>query len=171
MLGMPGVFARPIARRAHEINEVMDAVAVRFGTVHFDAASDPQVYEPAMWAVDRLHPSERGHRLIARQFHTLLAEAGYPVGAEPGAEPTSVPPTKAEQIAWLATKGTAWVVKRSTDLVPNLLAMAFAEWREGVGEPGSADVDVADEAAAATPATTSAPDTDPSPEPDMADAR
>lgn len=132
MLGMPGVLARPIARRAHDINEVMDDLAVRFGTLHFDAADNPQVYEPAMWAVDRLHPSERGHRLIARHFHALLDEAGYPVGERPGAEPTSEPPSKLEQAAWLATKGTAWVVKRSTDLVPNLLAMAFAEWRAGV---------------------------------------
>jgi hypothetical protein len=84
-----------------------------------------------MWAVDRLHPSERGHRLIARRFHALLADAGYRVGPPPGAEPVNEPPTKAEQIAWLATKGTAWVVRRSTDLVPSLLAMAFAEWRSG----------------------------------------
>jgi hypothetical protein len=31
----------------------------------------------------------------------------------------------------MATKGTAWVARRSTDLVPSLLAMAFAEWRSG----------------------------------------
>jgi hypothetical protein len=37
------------------------------------------------------------------------------------------------EMAWLATKGTAWVVRRSTDLVPSLLAMAFAEWRTGRG--------------------------------------
>jgi hypothetical protein len=28
----------------------------------------------------------------------------------------------------MATKGTAWVVRRSTDLVPGLLAMAVREW-------------------------------------------
>ena len=33
----------------------------------------------------------------------------------------------------MATKGTAWVVRRSTDLVPSLLAMAFAEWRSADG--------------------------------------
>ncbi len=42
----------------------------------------------------------------------------------------------------MATKGTAWVARRSTDLVPNLLAMAFAEWRSGqepaLELPGSA---------------------------------
>lgn len=130
MLGVPGVLARPLARRAHQVNEVMDAVAERFGTLHFDAAADADAFDPRMWAVDRLHPSERGHRLIARRFHALLAGAGHPVGPPPGAEPLSPPPSRAEQLAWMATKGTAWVIRRSTDLVPSLLAMAFAEWRE-----------------------------------------
>ena len=87
MLGLPGALARPLARRAHQVNAVMDAVAERFGTLHFDAAGDAEVYDPRMWAVDRLHPSERGHRLIARRFHHLLAAAGLPVGPAPGPEP------------------------------------------------------------------------------------
>lgn len=132
MLSLPGVFARPLARRAAQINDIMDDMAERFGTLHFDAARDEESLDPRMWAVDRLHPSERGHRLIARRFHALLAERGYPVGVPPGAEPLEEPPTRAEQLAWMATKGTAWVAKRSTDLVPNLLAMAFAEWRSGL---------------------------------------
>jgi lysophospholipase L1-like esterase len=131
MLRLPGVLARPLARRARELNDVIDAAATRFGTLHFDAAMDAETWDPRMWAVDRLHPSERGHRLIARRFHALLAEAGLAVGAPPGAEPENPPPSKAEQMAWMATKGTAWVVRRSTDLVPGLLAMAFAEWRAG----------------------------------------
>ena len=47
MLGVPGLLARPLARRAHELNEVMDEVAARFGTIHFDAASDADAYDPA----------------------------------------------------------------------------------------------------------------------------
>jgi lysophospholipase L1-like esterase len=137
MLGLPRVLARPVAARAHQINAVMDVIAARFGTLHFDAASDEDAYDPRMWAVDRLHPSERGHRMIARRFHALLAESGYPVGPPPGAEPTSPPPTRTMEFAWLATKGTAWVIRRSTDLVPNLLAMAFAEWRTGGPGPRS----------------------------------
>jgi lysophospholipase L1-like esterase len=155
MLSLPGVFARPLARRATEINDIMDEVAERFGTHHYDAARDEESHDPRMWAVDRLHPSERGHRLMARRFHALLADSGYPVGDAPGAEPLEEPPTRAEQLAWMATKGTVWVAKRSTDLVPNLLAMAFAEWRSGPAaaidaaldqvvdgpvEPGPADV-------------------------------
>jgi lysophospholipase L1-like esterase len=131
MLGVPGVLARPLARRAHQVNEVMDALAGRFETIHFDAAADDQAYDPRMWAVDRLHPSERGHRLIARRFHALLAAAGHPVGPPPGAEPLNPPPSAAAQATWLATKGTAWVVRRSTDLVPSLVALAVTEWRGG----------------------------------------
>ncbi len=133
MLGMPGVLGRPLAQRAHQINGVMDEIAARFGTLHFDAASDEEAYDPRMWAVDRLHPSERGHRLIARRFHELLAAAGCTVGPQPDPEPGNPPPTKAMEFAWLATKGTAWVVRRSTDLVPSLLAMAYGEWRAGRG--------------------------------------
>jgi len=146
MLGVPGILARPLARRAHAVNQVMDEVAEQFGTLHFDAAADADVFDPRMWAVDRLHPSERGHRLIARRFHAMLAAAGHPVAAPPGAEPVNQPPTKAEQLAWMATKGTAWVARRSTDLVPSLLAMAFAEWRCGEGGdlPASPEPDLAD---------------------------
>ena len=131
MLGMPGVLARPLARRAHEINLAMDVMAERFGTLHFDAAGDPEAYSEGMWAADRLHPSERGHRLIARRFHGLLAAAGHPVGLPPEPEPGNPPPSRLDELAWLATKGTAWVLRRSTDLIPSLLAMAFREWRYG----------------------------------------
>jgi hypothetical protein len=32
-------------------------------------------------------------------------------------------------LAWLATKGTGWVVRRSRDLVPSLVGLALHEWR------------------------------------------
>ncbi|HEV2374217.1 MAG TPA: SGNH/GDSL hydrolase family protein [Streptosporangiaceae bacterium] len=127
MLGLPGVLARPLARRAHKVNAVMDAVSERFGTLHFDAASDEEAYLPGMWAVDRLHPSERGHRLIARRFHALLVAAGVSLGPAPDPDPSSPAPSRLAELGWLATKGTAWVVRRSTDLVPYLLAMAARE--------------------------------------------
>jgi hypothetical protein len=109
----------------------MDAVAERFGTVHFDAAGDAETYDRRMWAADRLHPSERGHRLIACRYHRMLAAAGYPVGPAPDSEPGNPAPTRLDELTWLATRGTAWVLRRSTDLVPGLLAMAVTEWRSG----------------------------------------
>ena len=143
VLGLPAVLARPLARRMNEVNAVLDEVAARFGTLHFDAAGDQASYDRRMWAVDRLHPSERGHRLIACRFHDKLAAAGYPVGRRPDCEPSSPPPPRLAQIGWLATKGTAWVLRRSTDLVPSLLAMAAREFWSGghseIREAGAAD--------------------------------
>jgi hypothetical protein len=80
MFGLPGALARPLARRMRAVNTVVDQVALRYRTIHLDAARDPATYERRYWNVDRLHPNERGHRLIACRFHGLLATAGYPVG-------------------------------------------------------------------------------------------
>ena len=127
MLGLPDALSRPLARRIHAVNAVVDDLAGRFGTLVFDAAGDPETYDRRMWSVDRLHPSERGHRLIAARFHNRLAAAGVPLGSCPESEPSSPPPTRRAQAGWMATKGTAWVIRRSTDLVPYLMFMAVRE--------------------------------------------
>jgi lysophospholipase L1-like esterase len=128
MLGLPHALSRPLARRMRAVNAVVDEVAARHGTLHFDAANDPAAYERRNWSVDRMHPNERGHRLIAGRFHALLAQTGFPVGPAPDPEPTTPPPTRLAELGWLATKGTAWVLRRSTDLVPALLALAVRDW-------------------------------------------
>jgi hypothetical protein len=90
MFGLPGALARPLARRMRAVNAVVDEVARRYGTVHLDTARDPATYERRYWSVDRLHPNERGHRLIACRFHALLAAAEFPVtGPGPDPEPSS----------------------------------------------------------------------------------
>jgi lysophospholipase L1-like esterase len=127
MFGLPGSLARPLARRIRAVNAICDAMAARFATLHFDVAGHPATYERRMWSVDRLHPSERGHRLIACRFHDQLAAHGHPVGPRPGTEPTSPPPTRRDEFTWMATKGTKWVLRRCTDLLPYLLAMAVRD--------------------------------------------
>jgi len=133
MLGLPTALARPLGRRLELINEAMDQVAEQFGTLHLDAAADLATYDRRMWSADRLHPSERGHRYIAGRFHDQLAARGLPLGPRPGAEPTSPPPTRLDAAAWMATKGTAWVLRRCTDLVPYLVFMALRECWPGPG--------------------------------------
>jgi len=85
--------------------------------------------------VDRLHPNERGHRLIACRFHALLAASGYAVGPGPDPELSSPPPTRLAEAGWMATKGTAWLVRRSRDLVPALVGLAVREWLGGESAP------------------------------------
>ena len=153
MFGLPGALARPLARRVGAINAAMDDIAARHGTLHFDAAGHPGVYDSRMWSVDRLHPSERGHRLLAGSFHDLLCGAAlrraapggvglgwaeFVVGSRPGGEPENPPPTRAAQLRWLATKGTGWLVARSTDLVPALAWLATVETARTVLHRGGA---------------------------------
>jgi len=136
MLGLPTALSRPLARRIHAVNAVVDELAERFGALVFDAAGDPETYDPRMWSVDRLHPSERGHRLIAGRFHDRLAATGLPLGARPEPEPSSPPPTRLAQAGWMATKGTGWVIRRSTDLVPYRVFMGIRElWAASAAEP------------------------------------
>jgi hypothetical protein len=61
-------------------------------------------------------------------------------------------PTRLAEIGWLATKGTAWVLRRSIDLVPGLLALAIREWWSGeVPDPGMIGSSATTERAAARP--------------------
>ena len=66
LLRIPGSLRRPLARRAHAINAVLSELARYYEVVHIDLAAHPAIYDRRMWGVDRLHPSERGHRLLAR---------------------------------------------------------------------------------------------------------
>jgi lysophospholipase L1-like esterase len=127
MFGLPSGLARPLSRRMRAVNAEMDRIAAHYGTVHWDASADPEAYDRRNWSVDRLHPNERGHRLIACRFWDRLAVAGFPVAARPGSEPTGVPPTRLEDLRWMATRGTRWVLRRSVDFIPHLLYLAVRE--------------------------------------------
>ncbi|MQA86339.1 MAG: SGNH/GDSL hydrolase family protein [Streptosporangiales bacterium] len=128
MLKLPELLRRPLSRRVRAVNSILDDLARRHGTVHIDLTVRPAVYDRRMWGIDPLHPSERGHRLLARVFATELAERGVPLAALPDPEPTNPPPTAAARTYWMATKGTKWLFKRSYDLLPQLIQMAMAEW-------------------------------------------
>ncbi|MER7582952.1 SGNH/GDSL hydrolase family protein [Kitasatospora sp. NPDC097691] len=127
LLRLPAPLARPLARRMRAVNTVVHALTVRHRAIHLHLAELPWLEERRLLSVDRLHPSAEGHHLIARRFHALLAEAGHPLGPPPAAAPAEPPPGLAADLWWMATQGTRWVVARSTDLLPGLLALAAAE--------------------------------------------
>ncbi|WP_152626677.1 SGNH/GDSL hydrolase family protein [Streptacidiphilus carbonis] len=130
LLRLPGPLARPLARRMHCVNEVVHALSERYAAVHVHAAEADWIDDPRMWSVDRLHPSERGHRALAREFHAVLAADGTAAGPAPTPEPESAAPSRAAQTWWMATKGTRWIAERCTDLLPDLLRLAAAEARQ-----------------------------------------
>ncbi|MFI5955148.1 SGNH/GDSL hydrolase family protein [Cryptosporangium sp. NPDC051539] len=128
MLRLPGALRRPLSRRTESLNEAVRNVAQRHRTVHVDLADHPAVVDRAAWHVDRLHPNERGHRVVAREFAGALELRGIPVPRFPSAEPGGGARTRPfEHAWWLATKGTGWMIDRGTDLVPYLMGLAARE--------------------------------------------
>ncbi|MFJ3791105.1 SGNH/GDSL hydrolase family protein [Kitasatospora sp. NPDC090091] len=127
LLRLPRPLARPLARRMRAVNTVVHALSVRHRAVHLHVAELPWVAKRHLLSVDRLHPSTEGHHLIARGFHALIAETGRPLGDAPATQPAEPPPGTAADLWWMATRGTSWVVDRSTDLLPGLLALAAGE--------------------------------------------
>ncbi|MFG2136378.1 SGNH/GDSL hydrolase family protein [Streptomyces sp. NPDC048650] len=136
MLGLPAPLARPLARRMRAVNTVVHELSGRYGGVHLHLVDPTWVAERASWSVDRLHPSELGHRLLARGFHAALAAAGHAVGPPPALTLDGPPPTRAGSAWWMATRGTRWVADRCTDLLPGLLALAVQECRHGLAGSG-----------------------------------
>jgi lysophospholipase L1-like esterase len=128
MLRLPKTLRRPLARRTDGLNGAVQAVAERNRTVHIDLADHPAVSDRAAWHVDRLHPNERGHRVMAREFAGALEARGVPLRAMPSAQPGGGAVSRPfEHAWWLATKGTGWVIDRGTDMVPYLLGLAARE--------------------------------------------
>jgi lysophospholipase L1-like esterase len=127
MFGLPDGLARPLSRRMRAVNTELDRIAAHYGTLHWDASCDPETYDKRNWSIDRLHPNERGHRLIACRFWDQLAAAGLAETGRPGAEPTGPAPSRRDDVRWMATMGTKWILRRSVDLIPCLLFMAARE--------------------------------------------
>ncbi|MFE7273083.1 SGNH/GDSL hydrolase family protein [Streptomyces sp. NPDC057623] len=150
MLGLPGVLGSPLARRQRAVNTVVHTLSERYGAVHLHAVDDVWIMDRAMWSSDRLHPGERGHRQIALRFHAMLAHRGIATRPAPSPEPEFPPPARSASLWWLATAGTAWVVRRCNDLLPQLLRLAVDETRHRVkGTCGRLDLRAAQSASAA----------------------
>ena len=131
MFRLPGPLARPLGRRTAALNAALDEIAASCRTIHVDVAAVPArttVYTRANWSVDRLHPSERGHRLLAYGFAAALRDAGHPVPRLPQLTPANPEPTAGQRLWWMATRGNRWLLHRSTDLLPTLARMAAQEW-------------------------------------------
>jgi lysophospholipase L1-like esterase len=124
---LPGPLHRALIRRIDALNAAIDEVALRYAVGVVDLGALPGTYLPGAWSVDRLHPSEWGHRMLARALAERLAEGG--VRARGEVSPVcggSASISTLDRLLWLIVKGLPWVFSRGADLVPYLL-QALAE--------------------------------------------
>jgi lysophospholipase L1-like esterase len=129
VFGLPGLLRRPLHARIEAVNAVYDEVHATFGGHRVDLAARRDVHDRAFWSVDRLHPSELGHRALARAYADLLAAAGFEL-EPPSLDPAGgVPLGWRQDLAWLVTEGAPWVGRRARDLGPWAVRMAWEETR------------------------------------------
>jgi lysophospholipase L1-like esterase len=119
---LPGALRRALSGRVAALNEVIDAVVARHGIGCVDLDLLPGAYDPSTWSVDRLHPSELGHRRLAAAFADVLDSAPVSLELTGGARVTPL-----HHAAWLVAKGLPWLWRRSLDLVPMVVRIMLAD--------------------------------------------
>lgn len=127
VLGLPGILRRPLWRRIEAVNAAYDDIHRAYGGIRIDLAHRPEVAVREFWSIDRLHPSELGHRRLAHEFGLLLNAAGL------GFAPTSLDrsggqtPTRWSDLWWMVSEGAPWVGRRARDLGPWAAHLALTE--------------------------------------------
>jgi lysophospholipase L1-like esterase len=134
VFGLPGVLRRPLFARIQVVNRVYDEIHARYGGVRLDLAQRPEITSRSFWSIDRLHPSELGHRALARAYGELLAAEGLDF-EPPGLAPSGgFEPSWRRDLAWMVGQGAPWFGRRARDLGPWALKLAWTEARTS-GQP------------------------------------
>lgn len=135
VFGLPGPLRRALHHRIGQLNDATDQVVARRGALFLDLRLMPGVCDSAAWSVDRLHPSELGHRMLAAGFAGLLAGAGvavpHPVGltCSGGRQLTAI-----HHVGWLVCHGVPWLARRGRDLLPHAAGLVL---RDLFGRPAA----------------------------------
>jgi lysophospholipase L1-like esterase len=123
---LPAPLRRALRRRVDELNAVIRSVVVARGIGCIDLDTLPGAYDLAAWSVDRLHPSELGHRMLGRAFADELELAGCVIETPVSLECAGGAAIPAWQhVAWLVLKGIPWLWRRGSDLVPYAFTVLF----------------------------------------------
>lgn len=127
MIGLPKMLSRPMSLRLDHVNAVYDEIHRRYGGVRLDLATRPELYRRECWSIDRFHPSEVGHRSLARAFGECLHERGYLFELASTQPAGGLPPSFKRDLGWMVAEGAPWMGRRAKDLGPWVARRAWAE--------------------------------------------
>jgi lysophospholipase L1-like esterase len=126
VFGLPTFLRRALTRRLDALNDVWDDVHAAYGGPRLDLAACAGVHDRASWSVDRMHPSERGHRLLAHAWAVHLRAVGLDFEAPSLAPAGGIPPSWRRDVAWIVAEGAPWMGRRARDLGPWAVRWALA---------------------------------------------
>ncbi len=131
VFGLPGVLRRPLFARIEVVNRVYDEIHARYGGVRVDLGQRPEIGDRDFWSIDRLHPSEIGHRALARAYGELLLDEGLAFELPGLAASGGYEPSWRRDLAWMVAQGAPWFGRRARDLGPWAVRLAWTEARRG----------------------------------------
>jgi hypothetical protein len=131
VLGLPALLAAPLRRRIQTLNDIYDEVHEQYGALRLDLDADPTIYSRELWAADRLHPSELGHRRLARLVGQLIADEGLEFGL-PTMACTSERPKLRETAHTMVVEVAPWIGRRIRDLAPWAAHQALSRARAAI---------------------------------------
>jgi len=131
VLPLPEPLRRPLRNRLDQLNAVWDDIHASYGGLRVDLGAMPEAVDRRFWAVDRMHPSELGHRLLARAFAGELRALGIDVEAPSLECAGGLPVTWQRDVLWLLAEGAPWIGRRARDLGPWVARRAWDGVRVG----------------------------------------
>lgn len=108
LVRFPARLGRAVRDHVGRINAALDDLALDPGVVLVDLGA--LVDRPECWAVDRVHPSGYGHRVLAAEAARRLTLPHVKVGPAPPA------PSTAATWRWFARHGVPWLAARLPEL-------------------------------------------------------
>jgi lysophospholipase L1-like esterase len=136
VLGLPALLAVPLRRRIQTLNAIYDEVHEQYGALRLDLDADPAIYSRELWSADRLHPSELGHRRLARLVGHLVADEGLEFGL-PSLSCTSERPTLRDTARTMVVEVAPWIGRRVRDLAPWAAGQALSRARGALRPAGA----------------------------------
>lgn len=127
VLGLPRFLRRTLTTRIDALNAAYDDLHAQYGGLRVDLAGRPELSRRDCWSIDRFHPSEVGHRALARAVGEVLCANGYEFSLpclEPGG---GFPPSWRRDMAWMVNEGAPWIGRRARDLGPWAARKAVAQ--------------------------------------------
>lgn len=135
VLPLPERVRRPLRRRITELNAAWDDVHATFGGLRVDLARMPEPLDHRFWSIDRLHPSELGHRCLARAVAIGLRTQGIAVEPPSPTCAGGLPPSWRRDAQWLVAEGAPWIGRRARDLGPWVATLAMRATTATRGRP------------------------------------
>ncbi|MFD2494386.1 SGNH/GDSL hydrolase family protein [Amycolatopsis jiangsuensis] len=127
---LPPALKRALSARVAELNGAIDRVVETEDIACLDLDALPGAYDLTAWSVDRLHPSELGHRMLALGFTSLLTEAGFAVPRPVSLTCSGgVEPSAAGHLGWLVAKGVPWLWRRGREFLPYAAVIMWRSFR------------------------------------------